>query len=50
MELITELQVMDEKTRIDVRFITVMDWLSHTESYSQNERVRLADRIKGSHT
>jgi hypothetical protein len=32
MELIAELQVMDEKARTDVRFITVMDWLSHTES------------------
>jgi hypothetical protein len=32
MELIAELQVMDEKARTDVRFIAVMDWLSHTES------------------
>jgi hypothetical protein len=32
MELIAELQVMDEKAQTDVRFITVMDGLSHTES------------------
>jgi hypothetical protein len=30
-ELLVELQAIEDKERVEVRFFTVMDWLSQTE-------------------
>jgi len=45
-ELLVELQAIEEKTRVAVRFFTIMDWSSQNETQSRNESLLVGHPLK----
>ena len=45
-ELLAELQAIDEKAKLAVRFYEIMEWISQNEMWYQNESMKLFDLSK----